>query len=43
MGQVTDRIIIEIDSCLLAEAEKWNVNIEEATLKHFAEVKRKFS
>ena len=34
---------IEIDPSLITEAKKWNVNIEQATLKHFEDVKRSFS
>jgi hypothetical protein len=37
------RVNVEVDPCLIAEAKKWNVNIEEATLWHFEDVKRKFS
>jgi len=37
------RVNVEVDPCLIAEAKKWNVNIEEATLRHFEDVKRKFS
>lgn len=37
------RVNVELDSCLIAEARKWNVNIENATLRHFEDVKRSFS
>ena len=37
------RIEVTIDPSLVAEAKKMNVNIEEATLRHFEDVKRKFS
>lgn len=37
------RVNVEIDRSLIAEAKKWNVNIEEATLQHFEDVKRSFS
>lgn len=37
------RIEVTIDPDLVEEAKKWNVNIEEATLRHFEYVKRRFS
>jgi len=33
------RVAVPMDADLLAEAKKWNVNIEEATRKHFEKVK----
>jgi hypothetical protein len=37
------RVDVQIDAGLLAEAKKWNANIEEATLQHFKDVKRRLS
>lgn len=37
------RVEVPIDADLLAEAKKWNVNIEEVTLQHFEDVKRRLS
>lgn len=37
------RVNVLIDASLVAEAKKWNVNIEQATLQHFEDVKRRFS
>ena len=43
MNRHVNRVKVEIDSSLIAEAKKWNVNIEQATLRHFEDVKRRFS
>ena len=37
------RVNVEIDADLLAEAKRLGINIEEATLQHFEDVKARFS
>jgi len=34
------RVAVPMDAGLLAEAKKWNINIEEATRKHFKDVQK---
>ena len=38
----TNRVDVPIDADLLAEAKKWNVNIEEATKQHFEELQKEY-
>jgi hypothetical protein len=42
MGMVK-RVNVELDACLLDEAKRLDINIEQATLKHFENVKHSFS
>ena len=43
MKALVKRVNVEVDPCLIAEAKKWNLNIENATLQHFKDVKDRFS
>lgn len=40
---MANRVNVEIDPNLVADAKKWNVNIEVATSRHLEDVKRSFS